>query len=115
MVRAVLFDCDGILLDSMNSWHSLEAHLASRANITLTANQMDMLNKNTLRQTVQYFYTEYRIENRFETLYDYAYSYLLKQYQNNISARKGILSVIKKLKSKGYFALCSFIESPSFY
>ena len=72
MVRAVLFDFDGILLDSMNSWHSLEAHLASRANITLTANQMDMLNKNTLRQTVQYFYTEYRIENRFETLYDYA-------------------------------------------
>ena len=62
---------------------------------------MDMLNKNTLRQTVQYFYTEYRIENRFETLYDYAYSYLLKQYQNNISVQKGILSVIKKLKSKG--------------
>ena len=71
MVRAVLFDCDGILLDSMNSWHSLEVHLASRANITLTANQMDMLNKNTLRQTVQYFYTEYRIEivlKRFMTM-----------------------------------------------
>ena len=88
MVRAVLFDCDGILLDSMNS-----------------ANQMDMLNKNTLRQTVQYFYTEYRIENRFETLYDYAYSYLLKQYQNNIPARKGILSVIKNLKARVFYSI----------
>ncbi len=114
MVRAILFDCDGILLDSMKPWHNLEAHLASQANISLDSKQMDMLNKNTLRQTVEYFYKEYHLENRFETLYNHAYAYLLKQYQNNVSARKGILPVLKKLKSMN-FQLYIASSSPAIF
>ena len=39
----VIFDCDGTLIDSMMVWRETEAGLARRANVTLTAAEIDAL------------------------------------------------------------------------
>ena len=44
----VIFDCDGTLIDSMMVWRETEAGLARRANVTLTAAEIDALTAMTI-------------------------------------------------------------------
>lgn len=54
MIEAVVFDCDGTLLDSMPAWHAIQERLAQRAGVVLGEHELDVLNANTLPETAEF-------------------------------------------------------------
>ena len=58
---AFLFDCDGVLLDSIGAWHDLDATIAAEANIELTAKDRRDLNASTLDEAAAIFHERYGI------------------------------------------------------
>lgn len=99
--RAVVFDCDGTLLDSMGAWHSLERDLAWMAGVELTPWQIDLLNANTLSQTVAYFHETYGIGRSFATLLEEARGMLLESYCTSVAPRAGACELVCDLKERG--------------
>ena len=101
MIDAVIFDCDGTLLDSMPAWHALEADLAWMAGTTLTPEQIDMLNANTLPQTVAYFFDTYGVGRSFARLLEEARGILLESYCTLVKPRLGAVELVRQLHSDG--------------
>lgn len=99
--RAVVFDCDGTLLDSMSAWRSLERDLAWMAGVELTPWQVDLLNANTLSQTVAYFHTTYGIGRSFSNLLEEARGILLESYCTCVVPRKGACELVRSLSARG--------------
>ncbi len=101
MIDAVIFDCDGTLLDSMPAWHALEADLAWMAGIELTPSQSDMLNANTLIQTVAYFHNIYGVGRSLPRLLEEARGILLESYRTLVKPRIGAVELVRQLHSDG--------------
>ena len=55
----VIFDCDGTLIDSMMVWRETEAGLARRANVTLTAAEIDALTAMTIPECGAFFHERF--------------------------------------------------------
>ena len=100
-VKAVIFDYDGTILDSMGAWHTLERDLAQRANITLDAAEKSRLNACTLSQLVAYFHNTYGVGESYDALFEEARAQLLNEYHNEIQPKKGALELLARLKDDG--------------
>lgn len=100
-VKAIIFDYDGTLLDSMGAWHTLERDLAQMAGITLDAAEKNRLNAFTLSQLVAYFHNTYGIGRSYQALFEEARAQLLNKYRNEIQPKKGALELLARLKDDG--------------
>ncbi len=100
-VCAVVFDCDGTLLDSMSAWHALEADLAWMAGVELTPWQTDLLNANTLPQTVAYFHGTYGVGKSYDSLLGEARNFLLESYRTQVQPREGACDLVRDLHGRG--------------
>lgn len=99
--QAVIFDCDGTLLNSMPAWHALEAHLAHLAGITLSEQQVDLLNANTLAQTVAYFHERYGVGEDYPQLHAACHAHLLEGYRTAVTPRPGAALLVRRLHADG--------------
>lgn len=111
---AVIFDCDGTLLDSMPVWHRLEHDLAWMSGIELSPEQIALLNANTLSQTVAYFHANYGVGRNYASLLHEAHEVLLKGYRTSVEPRLGAKELVLTLKEKGIELAVASSSSGSF-
>lgn len=101
MIDAVIFDCDGTLLDSMPAWHAMQSELAREAGARLSSRELDLLNANTLPETAAFFHSEYGLGKSSDALLDRMRRMLLERYRDEISPRKGAVDLVRRLSSDG--------------
>ena len=111
---AVIFDCDGTLLDSMSAWHRLEQDLAWMSGIELSPAQIALLNANTLSQTVAYFHANYGVGCSYASLLQEAYEVLLEGYRTSVEPRLGARELVQSLKANGVKLAVASSSSASF-
>lgn len=99
--KAVVFDCDGTLLRSMDVWHAMESGLARQAGIRLDPQQVEQLNANTLSQTVAFFHDRYGVGESRDELFADAFALLLAGYRERVVARAGASDLALALRSRG--------------
>ena len=99
--KAVVFDCDGTLLRSMDVWHAMESGLARQAGIRLDPQQVEQLNANTLSQTVAFFHDRYGVGKSRDELFADAFALLLAGYRERVAARAGASDLALALRSRG--------------
>ena len=108
---AFIFDCDGVLLDSIGAWHRLDEQLAAEAGITLTKEDRNALNASTLVEAAEYFHTHYNIGQSTAEVEQRFNSILLEYYRNEATETPGALAFVRTMRDAGG-VLCVLSSSP---
>lgn len=98
--KAVVFDLDGTLLDSMWIWTKLGAdYLKSKGKIP-SSNLLSKIEKMNMQESAQYFKTHYRINEDEDKIINSLNGILQNYYKNICNLKEGAFKFIEKLYSK---------------
>lgn len=98
---AVIFDCDGTLLDSMEFWHSLDDRLAARAGVTLTKADRDFLTACTMEECGAYFHERLGVGASVADVVNAFDDELMRFYQQEVQPKPGACELVRKLANAG--------------
>ena len=109
-----IFDCDGVLLDSIGAWHRLDAQLAAEAGITLTGADRAVLNASTLDEAATYFHEHYAIGESSQEVSDRFTNILFSYYRDEASEVAGALAFVRAAREAGV-RMCVLSSSPQLF
>ena len=99
-IKAVIFDLDGTLLDSMWIWDKVDTEYFNMKGLSIPENLKDEINHLSFEQTAYYFKTKFNISESIEEILNTWYEMAYKHYSNDISLKEGALDLLKFLKSR---------------
>ncbi len=101
MIKGIIFDADGTLLDSMHIWKELgERYLASRG-IKAEDGLGQILYPMPLNQSSMYLKEKYFIDDSTDEIINDILSLLTDFYQKEVLLKEGVFSYLEKMKAKG--------------
>lgn len=92
MIRGVIFDLDGVLLDSMRIWENLGCQYLQTHGITPEAGLSDLLFSMSMEQGAEYLSRNYPLEMPPETVNEGLQELLRDFYYNPCNSRAGARS-----------------------
>ena len=107
----IIFDCDGVLLDSIHAWHEVDARLAREAGLEFSPADREALNASTLDEAAVYFHEHMGVGASVQDVLDTIDEYLLEFYQTSAEANPGALAFVRTARAAGV-PLCVLSSSP---
>lgn len=102
MIKAVIFDLDGTLIDSMGVWTQVDKDFLAKRNIPLPADLFDNLESgNSFQEVALYFKKRFGLPESIEEIMAEWTSMVAHHYQHNIIFKDGALDLVKSLRSAG--------------
>ena len=98
-IKAVIFDLDGTLVDSMWIWEKVDTEYFNMKGLTIPKNLKDEINHLSFEQTAYYFKNKFNISDSIEDILNTWYKMAYNHYSNDISLKNGALDFLKFLKS----------------
>ena len=100
-IKAVIFDLDGTLVDSMWIWEDIDIEFLGRYGIEHPENFQKVLNGMSFTETAEYFKERFQIPDSVETIKSTWNAMAYDKYMNEVPLKEGVLEFIKALKNKG--------------
>ncbi len=100
-IKAVLFDLDGTLVDSMWLWEDIDREYLSRFDITLPEDLQDMIQGMSFSETAVYFKERFLIPHSLEEIKAEWNEMAWKKYAEEVPLKEGVLSFLKELRNRG--------------
>ena len=98
--KAVIFDLDGTLIDSMWIWEEIDIKFLEKRNIEFKDDLQSEIEGMSFTETAIFFKEKFKLDDSIEKIKkewnDLAYKY----YKNKIPLKNGVISYLKLLKSK---------------
>lgn len=98
-IKAVIFDLDGTLVDSMWIWDKVDTEYFNMKGLTIPKNLKDEINHLSFEQTAYYFKNKFNISDSIEDILSTWYKMAYNHYSNDISLKNGALNFLNFLKS----------------
>lgn len=98
-IKAVIFDLDGTLIDSMWVWEKIDQDYLKSHGLNVPKDLKDKINHLTFNETAIFFKKEYSIPDSIETIVNCWNSMALKHYSKNIKLKKGAKELLNSLKT----------------
>ena len=100
--KAIIFDLDGTLIDSMQLWRSVDAEFLNSRGIAVPADLFAHLpHGNSFIQTAQYFKDRFSLPDSTVSIMQEWTDMVCHHYETSIPLKPGVKSLIAKLDSLG--------------
>lgn len=99
--KAVIFDLDGTLIDSMGVWAQIDEEYLGQFGYEVPLNLQEEITHLTLTETAIYFKEKFNIEDNIENIISTWHTMALHHYSNTIKLKDNVIPFLNKLKDKG--------------
>ncbi|MDE6182334.1 MAG: HAD family phosphatase [Eubacteriales bacterium] len=99
--KAVIFDLDGTLLDSMGVWDNIDKTFFKKRNLQKQEDYSKNVQGLTLEEIAKYIIETYKLEESIEDIAKEIEELAYEQYKNNVKLKKGAYEYLVYLMEKG--------------
>ncbi len=100
-ITGAIFDLDGTVLDTMEQWDTLGLQYLREHNIAPDQNFLDKIGTMSLRESAEYFHTEYKLDLDVDEIVRELVERLRLMYSRDARMKPGIADVLRLLKRHG--------------
>lgn len=100
-IKAVLFDLDGTVIDSMWMWEAIDVEYLGRFGIKFSKDYQTDIEGMSFNETAVYFKNRFGISDTLEQMKADWNAMAMDMYKNVIQPKPGVVDFLKKLKEKG--------------
>lgn len=99
-IKAVIFDLDGTLVDSMWIWKDIDIQYLEKRGVELPEDLQKEIEGMSFTETANYFKTRFKLKESIEEIKAELNMMALDFYRNKIILKKGVREFINYLKNK---------------
>ena len=100
-IKAVIFDLDGTLIDSMGIWAKIDEEYLGLFGHAVPENLQEEITHLTLTETANYFKEKFDIKDNVENIISTWHSMALHHYSTSIQLKDNVIPFLNKLKNNG--------------
>lgn len=100
-IKAVIFDLDGTLLDSMHCWEDVDRNFLLENGVEPPEGVSDIVKKMTIQNSASYFKTQFSLPQTCDEIIDRIEEMVKEQYESKIPLKNGAEELIKQLRADG--------------
>ena len=100
-IKAVIFDLDGTLIDSMGVWAQIDEEYLNDFGLEVPKNLQEEITHLTLTETAIYFKERFKIEDKIEDIINTWHLMAHNHYSHTIKLKDGVVPFLNHLKNKG--------------
>ena len=102
MIKGIIFDLDGTLLESMHIWNSVASEYLKGLGITPDGDTDEIMKEASIQDAAAYFCKRYGIEKTAEEIADEVNAELEYAYYHTVQAKSGVMAMLQALKKRGF-------------
>ncbi len=103
MIKAIIFDMDGLMIDSERVTFEGYQHVLKDLDLTITEDFYKTLLGKTLKNVYELFYKEYGEDLDIENIIKKVHEYMAKRFENEgVPFKKGLIELLDYLKNNNY-------------
>lgn len=100
-IKAVIFDLDGTVVDSMWMWEAIDIEYLARFGIPLPPDLQKNISGMSFRETAVYFKETFHIPDSLDKIKSDWNEMAMDKYCNEVTLKPGVLDFLKRLKEQG--------------
>lgn len=101
LMRNIIFDMDGTLLDSMGMWENLGSIYLTKKGIVPPADLKEVIENKTLEEAAEYFIADLGIEGTVKEVVQEILSLIRDKYYNELQLKPGVKKYVLSEYEKG--------------
>ena len=100
-IKAIIFDLDGTLLDSMHCWENVDKNFLLENGVEPPEGVSDIVKKMTIQDSANYFKTQFSLPQSCDEIIDRIEEMVREQYERIIPLKNGAGELVEKLEAEG--------------
>ena len=100
-VKAVIFDLDGTMADSMKVWTDIDIKFFEKRNMEFPEDLQKAIEGMSFTETASYFIKRFQLPETVEELKATWSAQAIDEYRDNVKLKDGVLEFLKYLKDTG--------------
>lgn len=113
-ITGAIFDCDGTLLDSLETWRGLEGMLEREAGVTVTREERKKFATFTIPEVSRYFHEEYGLAASTEAVIGIVDDYMMAYYAHAAKPLPGVAELLEACKREGVRMSVASSSTPAY-